>query len=225
MVSTRNISRSNVNRPKMQDQPGDVESRPPAALETMQANTDEVEALHLTNQRLIGELEQLTRQMQRPQEVRPTQEGHNITPHEGPPHLGAPRGAETEAESSRVRGHGPQPTPGEEGNKAKLGGHVGNQELNPPSARNRRMIMGAEVQGPPTGTQPHEGSCERPNSSLHVRPGTTNRISIHHRGASLPPSGKIQNAADRDVRRNKRLHRPPQYKQKSNGTARISGAQ
>ena len=57
MVSTRNISRSNANRPRMQDQPGDVESRLPGALETMQANTDEVEALRLTNQRLIGELE------------------------------------------------------------------------------------------------------------------------------------------------------------------------
>ena len=132
MVSTRNTSRSNDNGPRMQDQPGEVESRLPSALETMQANTDEVEALRLTNQRLIGELEQLTRQMQRPQEVRPTQEGHNITPHEGQPHLGAPRGVETEAESSRSRGHGLHPTPGEEGNKATLGGHVGNQELNPP---------------------------------------------------------------------------------------------
>ena len=92
----------------------------------MQANTDEVEALCLTNQRLIGELEQLTRQMQCPQEVRPTQEGHNITPHEGQPHLGTPRGAETEAESSLARGHGPHPTPGEEGNEAILRGYVGN---------------------------------------------------------------------------------------------------
>ena len=52
--------------------------------------------------------------------------------------------------------------------------------------------MGAEVQGPPTGTQPHEGSYERPNSSLHVRPGTTNRISIHCRGASLPLPVKLR---------------------------------
>ena len=131
MVSTRNTSRSNSNHPRMQDQPGDVESRLPGALVTMQANTDEVEVLRLTNQRLIGELEQLTRQMQRPQEVRPTQKGHNITPHEGQPHLGAPRGVETEAKSSRARGLRPHPTPGEEGNKATLGGHVGNQELNP----------------------------------------------------------------------------------------------
>ena len=132
MVSTRNTSRSNANPPRMLDQPGDVDSLPPDALETMQANTDEVEALRLTNQRLIGELEQLTRQMQRLWEARQTQEGHNITPHEGQPHLGTPRGAETEAESSRAKGHGPHLTPGEEGNEATLGRHARNEELNPP---------------------------------------------------------------------------------------------
>ena len=36
-----------------------------------------------------------------------------------------------EAESSRARGHGPPLTPGEEGNEATLGGHVGNDELKP----------------------------------------------------------------------------------------------
>ena len=66
MVSTQNTSRSNVNPPRMQDPPGDADSRPPSTLEAMQANTNEVEALRLTNQRLIGELEQLTRQIQRP---------------------------------------------------------------------------------------------------------------------------------------------------------------
>ena len=132
MVSTWNTSRSNVNPPRMQDQLGDVDSQPHRALETMQANTDEVEALHLTNQCLIGELEQLTRQMQRPREARQTQEGHNITPHEGQPPLGTPRGVETEAEKCRARGHGPHLTPGEQGNEATLGGHVGNEELNPP---------------------------------------------------------------------------------------------
>ena len=74
--------------------------RPPGALETMQANTEEVETLRLTNQRLIEELEQLTRQMQPPREAQRTQEGHNITPHEGQPHLGIPRGAKAEAESN-----------------------------------------------------------------------------------------------------------------------------
>ena len=163
MVSTKNTSKSNANPQRMQDQPGDVDSRPPDMLETMQANMDEVEALRLTNQRLIGELEQLTRHIQRPREARQTQEGHNITSHEGQPHLDTPRGAETEAESSRARGHGPHLTPGEEGNEATLGGHVGNEELNPPSARNGGTIMGTEIQGPPTGAQSHEGSCKGPS--------------------------------------------------------------
>ena len=129
----------------------------------MQANTDEVEAFRLTNQLLIGELEQLTRQMQRPQEARQTQEGHNITSHEGQPHLDTPRGVETEAESSRARRHGPHLTSGEEGNEATLGGHVGNEELNPPQQGIGGTIMGVEVQGPPTGAQSHEGSCKGPS--------------------------------------------------------------
>ena len=97
----------------------------------MQANTDEVEALRLTNQRLIEELEQLTRQMQHPREARQTQEGRNIPSREGQHNLDIPRGIETEAESSRARGHGPQPAPGEEGNEAMIGGRVGNEELQP----------------------------------------------------------------------------------------------
>ena len=60
MVSTQNTSRSNVNPPRMQDPPGDANNRPPDTIEAMQANTSEVEALRLINQRLIGELEQLT---------------------------------------------------------------------------------------------------------------------------------------------------------------------
>ena len=149
MVSTRNTSRSNINPPRMQDQPGDVVSRPPGALETMQANTEEVETLRLTNQCLIGELEQLTRQMQRPREAQRTQEGHKFTPHEGQPHLGIPRGAETEAESIRARGHRPHLTPGEEGNEETLRGHVRNEELHHPPPP------------PPPPPPPQQGTEER----------------------------------------------------------------
>ena len=116
----------------MQDPPGDADSRPPGTLEAMQANTSEVEALRLTNQRLIGELEQLVKQMQRLREARQTQEGHNIPPREGQHNFDIPRGVKTEAESSRARGHGPQVAPGEEGNDATLGEHVGNEELRHP---------------------------------------------------------------------------------------------
>ena len=132
MVSTRNTSRSNANPPRMQDPPSDADRRPPGALETMQANTDEVEALRLTNQRLIGELEQLTRYMQRPREAWQTQEGHNNTLQEGQHDLSTPRRAETEEESSQARGHGPHLAPGEEGNEATPKGHAGNEELRHP---------------------------------------------------------------------------------------------
>ena len=123
MVSTRNTSRSHTNPPRMQDRQGNVDSRPPAgALETIHDNTNEMEALRLTNQRLIRELEQLARQMQCPQEVRQAQEGHNTTPQEEQPHLGPPREAEIEAEPSRSRGHEPYLPPKEERNEAILGG-------------------------------------------------------------------------------------------------------
>ena len=85
-----------------------------------------MEALRLTNQRLTEELEQLTRQMR--QEVRQVQEGLDIPPHAGQHNIGAPRGAEAKAESSRARGHGPHLALRVEGNEATFGGHVGNEE-------------------------------------------------------------------------------------------------
>ena len=132
MVSTRNTSRSNANPPRMQDPPGDADSRPPGTVEAMRDNTNEVEALRLVNQRLIEELEKLTRQIQHPRETRQTQEGHNIPLHEGRHSQGIPRGAEAEAESSQARGHGPQLAPAEEENEAMIGGHVGNEEPHHP---------------------------------------------------------------------------------------------
>ena len=132
MVSTWNISKSNANPLRMQDPPSDADNRPPDTIEAMQANTNEVDALRLINQRLIGELEQLTRQIQRPRDTRQAQEGHNFLPHKEQHNLGIPRGAKTEAESSRARGRGPQVAPGEEGNEATLGEHVRNEELRHP---------------------------------------------------------------------------------------------
>ena len=129
MVSTRNTSRSNANPPRMQYPPGNTDNRPPDTIEAMQANTKEVDALRLINQRLIGELEQLTRQIQRPPNTRQAQEGHNFLPHEEKHNLDIPRGAETEAESSRARGRRPQVAPREEGNEATLREHVRNEEL------------------------------------------------------------------------------------------------
>ena len=135
MVSTRNTSKSNTNPPRMQDPPDDMGNRPPGTVEEMQANTNEVEALRLVNQRLIKELEQLTRHIQHPRETQQTQEGHNIPPREEQLGHDIPRGIETEAESSRARGHGPQLALVEEGNEAIPGGHVVNEALRHPQPR------------------------------------------------------------------------------------------
>ena len=126
MVSTRNTSRTNA--PRMQDPPGDADSRPPGPVEAMQANTNEVEALRLVNQRLIEELEQLTRQMRHLRETRQNQEGHNVPPHEGRHDHSILRGAEAEAESSQARGHDPQLAPVEEENEVVHGRRGENEE-------------------------------------------------------------------------------------------------
>ena len=113
----------------MRDPPGDVDSRPPGPVEAIQANTKEVEALRLVNQRLIEELEQLTRQMQHPRETRQTQGDHSIPPQEGRYDHSPPRGAEVEAESSQARGHGPQLALVEEENEAVHGRRVENEAV------------------------------------------------------------------------------------------------
>ena len=132
MVSTRNTRRSNANPPRMQDPPGNADSRPPGTVEAMQTNTTEVEALRLVNQRLIEELEQRTRQLQHPREIRQTREGHDPPSREEQLTRDIPRGVEAEAESSRSRGHGPQLALAEEENEAILGGQVANEALHHP---------------------------------------------------------------------------------------------
>ena len=112
----------------MPDPPGDADSRPPRPAEAIRANMNEVEALRLVNQRLIEELEQLTRQIQHPREARQNQEGLDTPPHEGRRDHSILRGAEIEAESSQARGHGPQLAPEEEENEAVHGRHDKNEE-------------------------------------------------------------------------------------------------
>ena len=122
MVFTRNINRSHVNPLRMQDQQGDVDSRPPAGTpEDIHANKDEMEALRLTNQRLLRELEQLTRQMQRPQETRQAREGPNPLTQEEQQHLDPPRGADGEGETSKTRERDPYKPPGENRNEERHG--------------------------------------------------------------------------------------------------------
>ena len=84
------MSRSHTNPPGIQDQQGNLNDRSARdGLETIQANTDEVEALRLANQRLLRDLKELTRQMQQQQEE---QQHHNT-----------PRDADGEGEISRAK--------------------------------------------------------------------------------------------------------------------------
>ena len=118
MVSTRNASRSHAIPPRMQDQQADVDSRPPrGALQTIHANTNEMKALRLTNQHLLRELEQLTRQMQHPQEARQARESRNTLPREEQQHLDPPRKADGEGETSLARMHDPYTPPREDCNE------------------------------------------------------------------------------------------------------------
>ena len=119
MVLTWNISRSNANPPRMQDQPGEVDNRPPEfVLETVQANTDEVEALRVTNQHLLKELKQLTRQIRRPQETRQARKDQNPVTREEQ-HLGPRREADREGETSHTREHDPYQPPEEDRNEER----------------------------------------------------------------------------------------------------------
>ena len=98
------MSTSHANPLGAQDQQGDLGSRPARdALEALQANIDEVEALRLTNQRLLRDLEELTRQMQRSQEERQ--------------HHDAPQDAEGEGKTSQAKVHDPYKPLGEDRNE------------------------------------------------------------------------------------------------------------
>ena len=158
MVSTRNTSRSNTNPPRIQDQLGDVDSRPPGgALETVQANTNEVEAVRVTNQHFLKELEQLTRKIRLPQETRQARKTKTLLPEKS--------NTSTLIEK-RIE-------------KEKLATPGSMILTNPRRGSPRGYVMGAKVQGHPARNQPHEDSGKRPNSSLHGCPGTTDRIFIH----------------------------------------------
>ena len=74
-----------------------------------------------------------------------------------------------------------------------------------------------------TRAQPHEGNCKRTSSSLHGCFSTKSRIPVHGRGTTLPSPCEVQNSSDRNVRRNKRPRRPPQYLQELDGATRIPG--
>ena len=96
-----------------------MDSRPPGgALETVQANTDEVKVVRVTNQHLLKELEQLTRQIQRPQETRHARKDENPVTREEQ-HLDPRRKANIEGETSHTREHDPYQPLGEDRNEER----------------------------------------------------------------------------------------------------------
>ena len=194
------MSRSHANPPRTQDQQGDLDSRPLRdALETLQANTDEMEALRLTNQRLLRDLEELTRQMQRPQEE---QRHHDV-----------PREVDGEKETSQAKESDPYKPPK----------RIAMREFLVGTTKAMDTIMGAAFSRHSIRAHPHEGNCKRTSSSLHGCFGTTNRIPVHGRGTTLPSPCKVQNASDQNFRHNERPYRSPQYLQESDEATRILG--
>ena len=83
--------------------------------------------------------------------------------------------------------------------------------------------MGAVFLGHPARAQPREGNSERTSSGLHGWIGTTNGVSVHSRGTTLPSPSKVQNHSNQNVQRNERSCRPPQYLQESDGATRVPG--
>ena len=149
MVSTYNTIRSHANPPRMQDQSGDMDNRPPGGtLETVQVNTDEVEALYITNQHLLRELEQLTRQI-RAQETRLARKGQNPVTREGQ-HLDPHREADREGETSHTR----EPCPYQPPERiATRRGMAGTTKAMGPSFISRRQRSGRGSRGSGTSSK------------------------------------------------------------------------
>ena len=183
----------------------------------MQANTNEVEALLLMNQSLIGELEQLTRQTQRPRDTRQAQEGHNFPPHEGQHNLDIPRGTDTEAESSRARGRGPQVVPREEGKEATLGEHVGNEELHHPQQGAGELTWEQRFKN-------LQQELSRVKEMVRGRAPDTMDILVQQTESpfTASSSSKIQDATSGSIRWCQRSSRSSQHLQKSNGAVWVS---
>ena len=89
-----------------------------------------MKALRVTNQHLLKKLEQITRQIRRPQETRQTRKDQNPVTREEE-HLDPRREADREGETSHTREHDSYLPPREERNEAILGGNIENDEPTP----------------------------------------------------------------------------------------------
>ena len=132
MVSTRNMSMSHVNPPRTQDQQDDIDSRQPKDIPgALHTASNEMEALRLVNQRLLRELEELTRQVQRPHDEQTAHGGRNTIPQEEQQHLGAPQDDDERGENRRTRGQNPNVPPGDDRYEGTLDMDDGVEESTP----------------------------------------------------------------------------------------------
>ena len=126
------MSRSHTHPPRTQDQQDDVDSRQPGDIpEALHATSNEMEALRLVNQRLLRELEELNRQVQRPQDEQQAHRGCDTIPQEEQQHLSAPRDDDGRGENSRTRGHDPNVPLGDNRNEGTLDRDDGGEEPTP----------------------------------------------------------------------------------------------
>ena len=126
------MNKSNTNPPRTQERQDDVDSRQLGddfgALHTA---GNEMGALRLVNQRLLRELAELTRQVQRLQEAQQAHEDRNTIPQEEQQHLSAPRDVDGGGKNSWTRGHDPYIPPGDDHNEGMLGQNDGGDEPTP----------------------------------------------------------------------------------------------
>ena len=90
-----------------------------------------MEALRLVNQRLLRELAEINRQVQRPQEAQQAREGRNTIPQEEQQHLFAPRDVDEGGKNSRTKGHDPYIPPRDGRNEWMPGKNEGGDEPTP----------------------------------------------------------------------------------------------
>ena len=108
------MSRSHANPLRTQDQQDDIDSRQPGdVLGALHTTSNEMEALRLINQRVLRELAELTRRVQRPHDEQQAHGGRNTIPQEEQQHLDAPLDDDGGGENSRIKGHDPNVPPGD----------------------------------------------------------------------------------------------------------------
>ena len=142
--------------------------------------------------------------MQRPQEE---QRRHEV-----------PRDADGEGETSQAKKHDPYNPPGEDRDEGIPGrNNIGNgpilyqQEIGERSWEQCFRDIQQELS--------HMKETVKGRAPVSVDA----LVPVHGWGTTLPSPCEVQNASDRNIRRNEIPCRPPQYLQKSDGATRIPG--